>query len=134
VPSYSLRFKKLVVEGGGKLTVESTGQGSVTLEGEEVDVQSGGVIEGDIVTFKVTTFTVRQAALVKCRYKVRVYRTAQSTLHFTSMADLFNQTPSQLLWEAYSNMFHVMRESCSNTYPPQPGTHLYSRVNWSNVE
>ena len=65
------------MEGGGRLTVESTGQGTVTLEGEEVDVQSGGVIEGDIVTFKVTNFTVRQAALVKCRYKVRVYRIAQ---------------------------------------------------------
>ena len=58
------------MEGGGKLTVESTGQGSVTLEGEEVDVQSGGVIEGDVVTFKVTKFTVRQAALVRCSYKV----------------------------------------------------------------
>ena len=106
------------MEGGGKLTVESTGQGSVTLEGEEVDVQSGGVIEGDVVTFNVTTFTVRQAALVKCRYKVRVYRTAQSALHFTSMADLFNQTPSQLLWETSSHKLQVMCESCSYTYPP----------------
>ena len=70
MPSYSLKFKKLVVEGGGKLTVESTGHGSVTLEGEEVDVQSGGVVEGDVATFIVRKFTVRQAALVKCTYKV----------------------------------------------------------------
>ena len=61
------------MEGGGKLTVESTGQGYVTLDGEEVDVQSGGVIEGDVVTFKVTNFTVRQAALVRCSYKVCTY-------------------------------------------------------------
>ena len=32
-----------------------------------------------------------------------VLRTAQSTLHFTSLADLFNQTPSWLLWEASSH-------------------------------
>ena len=72
MPYYSLKFKKLVVEGGGKLTVESTGHGSVTLEGEEVDVQSGGVIEGDVATFIVRNFTVRQAALVKCSYKVGI--------------------------------------------------------------
>ena len=68
------------MEGGGKLTVESTGNGSVTLEGEEVDVQSGGVIEGDIVTFKVTTFTVRQAALVKCRYEVGLLKALYTLL------------------------------------------------------
>ena len=28
-------------------------------------------------------------------------RVAQGALHFTSLADLFNQTASQLLWEAY---------------------------------
>ena len=29
-----------------------------------------------------------------------VLRTIQSTLHFTSLTDLFTQTPSQLLWES----------------------------------
>ena len=29
-----------------------------------------------------------------------VFRTAQSAIHFTSLADLFNQTPSRLLWDA----------------------------------
>ena len=29
-------------------------------------------------------------------------RTAQRALHFDSLADLFNQTPSQLLWQASS--------------------------------
>ena len=32
-----------------------------------------------------------------------VLRTIQSALHFTSLADLFNQTPSQLLWEVFSH-------------------------------
>ena len=33
-----------------------------------------------------------------------VLRTDQSTLHFTSLTDLFTQTPSRLLWEAFSHM------------------------------
>ena len=33
-----------------------------------------------------------------------VLRTIQSALHFTSLTDLFNQTPSRLLWEASSHM------------------------------
>ena len=41
-----------------------------------------------------------------------------SSLHFTSLADLFTQTPSQLLWEASSHMLQLMREGCSYTYPP----------------
>ena len=32
-----------------------------------------------------------------------VLRTAQNALHFTSLTDLFNQIPSQLLWEASSD-------------------------------
>ena len=30
-----------------------------------------------------------------------VLRTVQSALHFTFLTDLFTQTPSRLLWEAY---------------------------------
>ena len=48
----------------------------------------------------------------------RILRIAQSALHITSLADLFNQTPSQLLWEASSHMLQLMREGCSYTYPP----------------
>ena len=44
-------------------------------------------------------------------------RTIQSALHFTSLTDLFTQTPSRLLWEASSHMLHLMREGCSYTYP-----------------
>ena len=32
-----------------------------------------------------------------------IFTTAQSALHITSLVDLFNQTPSQLLWEASSH-------------------------------
>ena len=44
--------------------------------------------------------------------------TIQSALHFTSLRDLFTQTPSRLLWEASSHMLQLMREGCSYTYPP----------------
>ena len=42
-----------------------------------------------------------------------ILRIAQSALHITSLADLFNQTPSQLLWEASSHMLQLMREQLS---------------------
>ena len=47
-----------------------------------------------------------------------VLRTTQHALHFTSLTDLFTQTPSRLLWEASSHMLQLMHEGCSNTYPP----------------
>ena len=47
-----------------------------------------------------------------------ILRIAQSALHFTSLTDLFTQTPSQLLWEASSHMLQLMHEDCSYTYPP----------------
>ena len=49
---------------------------------------------------------------------------AQSALPITSLADLFNQTPFQLLWEASSHMQQLMREGCLHTYPPL----VYSQV------
>ena len=39
-----------------------------------------------------------------------VLRTAQSALHYTSLTDLFTQTPSRLLWEASSHMLQLMHE------------------------
>ena len=53
-----------------------------------------------------------------------ILRIAQSALHFTSPADLLNQTPSQLLWESSSHMLQLMREGCSYTYPQL----VYSQV------
>ena len=63
--------------------------------------------------------------LLKCTKKASSYiahypvlRTIQSTLHFTSLTELFTQTPFRLLWEASSHMLQLMREGCSYTYPP----------------
>ena len=36
----------------------------------------------------------------------------------SSTQDLFNQTPSHLLWEASSHMLQLMHEGCWYTYPP----------------
>ena len=47
-----------------------------------------------------------------------VLRTAQGALHFTSLTDLFTQTPSRLLWEASSHLLQLMQECCAYTYPP----------------
>ena len=47
-----------------------------------------------------------------------ILRIAQSTLHFTFLADLFNQTSSQLLWEASNHMLQLIREDCCYTYAP----------------
>ena len=47
-----------------------------------------------------------------------VLMTFQCPLHFTSLTDLFTQTPSRLLWEASSHMLQLMREGCLYTYPP----------------
>ena len=46
----------------------------------------------------------------------QILRIAQSALHFTSLTDLFTQTPSRLLWEASSHMLQLMREGCSYTH------------------
>ena len=54
-----------------------------------------------------------------------VLRTDQSTLH--SLTDLFNQTPSQLLWEASSHaaIKAVHTNIHHSTQVPQ-GTHSYT--------
>ena len=60
-------------------------------------------------------------------------RTVQSALHFTSLTDLFTQTPSRLLWEASSHMLQLMRECCSYTYPPL-SIAKYSFIQLSELE
>ena len=62
-----------------------------------------------------------------------VLGTIQSALHFTSLTDLFTQTPSRLLWEASSHMLQLMREGCSYTYPPL-STARYSFIQLSELE
>ena len=62
-----------------------------------------------------------------------VLRTVQSALHFTSLTDLFTQTPSRLLWEASSHMQQLMREGCSYIYPPL-SIAMYSFIQLSELE
>ena len=47
-----------------------------------------------------------------------ILRITQSALYFTSLTDLFTQSPPRLLWEASSHMQQLMREDCSYAYPP----------------
>ena len=62
-----------------------------------------------------------------------VLRTVQSALYFTSLTDLFTQTPSRFLWQASSHMLQLMREGCSHTYPPLSITR-YSFIQLSELE
>ena len=62
-----------------------------------------------------------------------VLRTVQGTLHFTSLTDLFTQTPSRLLWEASNHMLQLMHEGCSYTYPPL-SIARYSFIQLSELE
>ena len=55
-----------------------------------------------------------------------VLRTVQGALQFTSLTDLFTQTPYQLLCEASSHMMQLMREGCSYTYPQLSIAYVYS--------
>ena len=62
-----------------------------------------------------------EIAYVKASFYIAQYpvpRTVQSALHFTSLTDLFTQTPPWLLCEASSHMLQLMREGCSYIYPP----------------
>ena len=60
-------------------------------------------------------------------------KSVQSALHFTSLTDLFTQTPSRLLWEASSHMLQLMRKGCSYSYPPL-SIARYSFIKLSELE
>ena len=73
----------------------------------------------------------------RCKKKVYFYiaqypdhRTTQSALHFISLANLFNQIPCQLLWEASSHMLRTINvRKAARTHIHHwllSGTHLYS--------
>ena len=62
-----------------------------------------------------------------------VLRTVQSALHFSSLTDLFTQTPSRLLWEASSHLLQLMRKGWSYTYPSL-SIARYSFIQLSEVE
>ena len=82
------------------------------------------MIENLVLGSKGTSFYIAQYPIL---------RTIQSTLHYTSLTDLFTQTPSRLLWEASSHMLHLMRDGCSYTYPPL-SKGRYSFIKLSELE
>ena len=86
-----------------------------------------------VIWFKGSlTFTCcKKASSYIAQYPV--LRTVQSALHFTSLTDLFTQTPSRLLWEASRHMLQLMREDCSYTYPPL-SIARYSFIQLSELE
>ena len=67
--STTTTFTKVTVQGGGKLTIQTEGQGT-TLQGEEFIVESGGVIEVDKLTLTATTLTVEDSAEISANAKV----------------------------------------------------------------
>ena len=73
---------------------------------------------------------VKKASSYIAQYPV--LRTIQNALHFTSLTDLFTQTPSRLLWEASSHMLQLMHEG-SYTYPPLSMAR-YSFIQLSELE
>ena len=81
-----------------------------------VYIKSGINVEGLMEEFGAHHFAKKKASSYVAQYPV--LRTVQCALHFTSLTDLFTQTPSRLLWEAYSHMLQLMREGCSYTNPP----------------
>ena len=65
-----------------------------------------------------------------------IIRITQSALHYTSLKDLFNQTPSQLLWDA-SNQIYVTINArrLFVQYPPLSiARYNFLQLNCSNVE
>ena len=67
-----------------------------------------------------------------CIAQYPAFRTAQSALHFISLAHLFNQTLYQLFWEA-SPTLQIMREGCSYKYSPL-SIARYSFIQLSKLE
>ena len=61
-------------------------------------------------------------------------RIAQKALHFTTLADLFNQTRSRLLWEASSHAIINARRLFIQMSTTIYSHILYIAMNWSNVE
>ena len=89
-----------------------------------------GIITPDIGESKICYKKAKASSYIA---QYPVLRIVQSALHFTSLTDLFTQTPSQLLWEASSHMLQLMREGCSYTYPPL-SLARYSFIQLSELE
>ena len=70
--STTTTFTKVTVQGGGKLTIETQGEGT-TLQGEEFIVESGGLIEVDKLTLIADTLTVEDSAEISANGKVNIF-------------------------------------------------------------
>ena len=80
---------------------------------------------------QIMVTTVKKVSSYIAQYPV--IRTVQSVLHFTSLTDLFTQTPSRLLWEASSHMLQIIRKGCLYTYPTL-SIARYSLIQLSELE
>ena len=67
--STTTTFTKVTVQGGGKLTIETQGEGT-TLQGETFIVESGGIIDVDKLSLIAATLTVEDSAEISANGKV----------------------------------------------------------------
>ena len=75
-----------------------------------------GLVKLDNVSLHTDINIFKKVKVTSYIAQYPVLRTAQRLFRFTSLADLLNQTPFQLLWDASSHMLQLMREGCSYTY------------------
>ena len=68
--SRQVTFKRVVIQGGGRLVIESNDPSGFTLIGQSLLIESGGRLEADRLTLKVDNLTLHQAALLQADYKV----------------------------------------------------------------
>ena len=109
----------------GENVCENTGAGRPRRSSRRVELERHQrEIEEDPSTSSVILHHVkRMSSVTKVKLssyiaQYPVLMTIQSSLLFTSLTDLFTQTPLRLLWEASSHTLQLMREGCSYTYPP----------------
>ena len=80
----------------------------IGLGNEDAQYIMGGTVLNTTIMEKDLGLTIsKKASSYIAQYPV--LSTIQSTLHFTSLTDLFTQTPFWLLWEAPSHMLQLMR-------------------------
>ena len=64
-----ITFTGVTIQGGGKLLIVS-GEDMMTLKGESIHVESGGVLEADYVSIEVTQLLVDSSAAINANFKV----------------------------------------------------------------
>lgn len=64
-----MTFRSILVEGGGKLLIESSGEGMI-LNGSFIHIQSGGVMEVDKAAIHVENITIDNSGILHADHKV----------------------------------------------------------------